>query len=130
MASNNDGYYDNSHSQAQFRRATGRVAMANNTAVGPPLRHQSSQQTQQPQQYAHLSPHAPPPQHLYGPPPPQYIAEQQMQPGYAPGPGSVVSHRDADSAIPAPRIYHQQQQQQPMYQVRPVNPGYPPPHAQ
>ncbi|KAJ2077238.1 hypothetical protein GGI16_008173, partial [Coemansia sp. S142-1] len=53
-----------------------------------------------------------------------------MQPGYAPGPGSVVSHRDADSAIPAPRIYHQQQQQQPMYQVRPVNPGYPPPHAQ
>ncbi|KAJ2015036.1 hypothetical protein GGI14_004509 [Coemansia sp. S680] len=114
MASNNDGYYDNSHSQAQFRRATGRVAMANNAAAGPPLRHQSSQQTQ----------------NLYGPPPPQYIAEQQMQPVYAPGPGSAMNHRDADSAIPAPRIYHQQQQQQPMYQVRPVNPGYPPTHAQ
>ncbi|KAJ2879951.1 hypothetical protein H4R27_005016 [Coemansia aciculifera] len=129
MASNNGGYYDNSHSQAQFRRATGRVAMASNAATGPPLHHQSSQQMQQPQQYAHVSPKAPPPQHLYGPPPPQYIAEQQMQPVYAPGPGSAMNHRDADSAIPAPRIY-QQQQQQPMYQVRPVNPGYPPPHAQ
>ncbi|KAJ2492726.1 hypothetical protein IWW37_001172 [Coemansia sp. RSA 2050] len=124
MASNNGGYHDSSHNQAQFRRATGKVAMANNVAVGPPLHHQLSQQLQ----YAHQSPQGPPLQHPYGPTSPQYAAEQRMQPLYAPGPGSGMSHGATNSALPSPRAYQQQPQhmQQAMYFVHPTNPAYPP----
>ncbi|KAJ2743717.1 hypothetical protein GGI20_003539 [Coemansia sp. BCRC 34301] len=139
MASNNGGYYDNSHGQAQFRRATGRVASMPNNAAGHPLPQQQQQQppSQQMQalQYVYVSPSAPPQQQLYSPPPPQYTVEQQMQPAYAPGPGPVMVHGIANSAIPAPHGYHGHQQQlqqmqQPVHQVRPMNGGYAPPHSQ
>ncbi|KAJ2574078.1 hypothetical protein GGH95_003966, partial [Coemansia sp. RSA 1836] len=137
MASNSGGYYDTSHSQAQFRRATGRVDMAN-SAAGPPLPRQQPPPQAQALPYVHMSPSAPPlQQQVYSPPPPQYTVEQQMQPAYAPGSGSAMAHGNANSAIPAPHGYHQQQHhhhhhqmQHPGYQVRPMNGGYAPPHSQ